>query len=80
MCARYRRKRQSDLPTDFTGRVVEVGQTFFCGNPPTIGRVIKIRKTSIMLECGADYAGRNQTMNVRSPDGGVILDPPYQCD
>lgn len=61
-------------PRDFNGRLIEVGDRFFIGNPPAFGRVIRIRKSSIELEIGSDRQGRNRTQRAKSPDQGICVD------
>ncbi len=61
-------------PRDFFKQIIEVGDWYFASNPPALGRVIKVRKSSLMMEIGADYLGRNQTRGVKSPDQGICLD------
>jgi hypothetical protein len=56
---------------DFFGRLVEVGDEFYCGNPPAYGRVIKVRERSIMLDIG-EKCGVNDTMDLRDPSKGII--------
>jgi hypothetical protein len=70
---RYGRRRAGDAVLDYFENEIEVGDIFYCGNPCAHGRVIKIRSSSIMLETGADYSGVNTTMNVRSPEQGIVL-------
>ena len=64
--------RKTGPPKDYFGRVVEVGDFFFCGNPSVFGRVIKILGKSIEIETGADRRGANSTMRFKSPDQGII--------
>jgi hypothetical protein len=60
---------------DFFGHPIEVGDRYFYGSPPTFGRVIVVRVTSIMLETGADkWDKTSTTMNCKSPEKGVCLD------
>lgn len=61
-------------PRDFNGQVIEVGDRYFTGNPPAAGRVIKVRKTSLLLETGADFLGRSRMRGVKSPDQGICMD------
>ncbi len=61
-------------PRDFNDQFIEVGDRYFTGNPPAFGRVIKVNKTSIVLEIGSDYLGRNQIQRVSSPDQGICVD------
>lgn len=82
---RYR--RQQGPPRDHLGSVIEVGDTYFYGAPPTIGKVVKITGSSIVLE----YVKKNQvwsqykqqyvaspdtkeTMTCRSPEKGLCID------
>jgi len=65
--------RKTGPTSDYFGRKVEVGDIFFCGNPPTLGRVIKILGKSIMMDVGADGHGVNVTMTLRDPSRGVIV-------
>ena len=59
---------------DFLGNEIEVHDVYLYGSPITIGRVIKIRQKSIMIETGYDKWTRgNGTMNCKSPDKGVCL-------
>lgn len=60
---------------DFFGNLIEIGDRYFYGSPPTFGRVIKLRQTSIMLETGANrWDNTSTTMNCKSPATGVCLD------
>lgn len=69
---RWHRGRKNP-PEDYLGNIIELGDIFFNGNPTVIGRVIKIKNTSIMLETGADYENCSTTMNIKSPDKGLCL-------
>jgi len=57
---------------DYFGRELHIGDLFFIGNPPTFGKVIKIRDKSIMLDVGVDRHNANATMNVGDPSKGII--------
>ena len=61
-------------PEDFFGNPIHVLDRYFYGHPPVVGQVIKVRRTSILLETGADSQGRSTTMNCRSPERGICLD------
>ena len=71
-------KKRKPLPPikDFFGNIVKINDRFFYGNnPPHVGRVIKLRKTSLMMEIGWNrYTKANETMNVKSPNLGICLD------
>lgn len=60
---------------DFFGNEIEFGDDFFYGNnPPVVGRVIKLRHTSILLDIGYDkWTQANKTMNCKSPKLGICL-------
>jgi hypothetical protein len=58
---------------DYFGRVVEVGDMFFTGNPPIYGRVIKVREKSLMLDVGVWYGNVNRTRDSRAPEQGIIV-------
>jgi len=60
---------------DHFGNEIEVGDRYFYGSPCTHGIVIQLRKTSIMLECGAEsWRNINRTMNCKSPEKGICID------
>lgn len=59
---------------DFFGNPIEVGDRYYYGSPPTRGTVIKLRKTSIVIERGVNTAGVNLTMNCKSPATGICVD------
>lgn len=59
---------------DYFGNAIEVGDRYYYGSPPTRGTVIKLRKTSILIERGGNTAGINLTMNCKSPDTGICVD------
>ncbi len=68
---------------DHFGNTIEVGDRFFYYE--TVGRVIRIRRTSLMMETGADkYTNVSTSMNVKSPFRGICLDKNlnscYECD
>ena len=59
--ARYRRRGKPGALVDFFGRTIAEGDIFLLGNPPRVGRVIRVRRASILLETGADQWDRTST-------------------
>jgi hypothetical protein len=72
---------------DHFGNLIEVGDAYFYGSPPTAGKVVKINRSSIVLEIAviqeAMWKGGKVeiiqvepplTMTCRSPEKGVCLD------
>lgn len=66
--------RHPKVLRDFFGNVIEVGDRFFYATPYcSVGRVVKLRPTTLLLDIGANHRGANETMNVNSPMRGVCL-------
>jgi len=65
---------------DYFGNLIEIGDAYFYGAPPTAGRVVKINRSSIILEVpcfyGDDEIGVEtpSLMTCKSPEKGVCLD------
>lgn len=65
---------------DYFDNLIEVGDAYFYGAPPTAGRVVKINRTSIILEVPAFHEGEEMQveppvlMKCKSPEKGVCLD------
>ena len=69
---RYQRIRNQGC-LDHLHREIKPGDIVFNGNPPQVGRVVKVTGRGCMLDIGADYLGRNQTMKLRSGRSAIIL-------
>lgn len=67
-------KRKPAFPVDHFGNKIAVGDRYFYGNPPTAGIVIQVKKSSIVLDIGADSHNVNMTMMVKSPSHGICID------
>lgn len=65
---------------DYFGNTIEVGDAYFYGSPPTAGIVVKVNRTSIILEEKHVYDGEviniepPVLMTCKSPQRGVCLD------
>ena len=60
---------------DFNDNLIEVGDRYFYGSPPTNGVVIQIKHTSIVIETEVHiYNSDGSTMNCKSPDKGICID------
>lgn len=67
-------RRPSPPVVDHFGNLIEVGDRYFYGAPPTHGTVISIKLRTIVIEVGAGWNGTNQIMKCKSPDKGICLD------
>jgi hypothetical protein len=64
---------------DYFGNLIEIGDAYFYGSPPTAGKVVKINRSSIVLQeyivsGGVIYKVGPGEMTCRSPEKGVCLD------
>ena len=65
---------------DYFGNLIEVGDAYFYGSPPTAGRVVKINRSAIVIEIPAFHEDKEiqleppHLMTCRSPEKGVCLD------
>ncbi len=72
-------------PVDHFGNIIELGDAYFYGAPPTAGRVSKITGSSIEItyyarvwnHTTAKFEQGEDTMLCRSPEKGVCLDKTY---
>jgi hypothetical protein len=63
--------RKKEPPRDFFGELIEVGDDYFYGSPPTNGTVKRIVGGTIIVEY-YDNIGES-TMRCASPERGVCL-------
>ena len=68
------------LQRDYYDRLIEVGDTYFTGNPPKVGLVIKVTNSRITLDTGVDYRERNTTMQVKDGSKGICLNKLEKSD
>lgn len=72
---RYRRR--DGPPVDFLNNVIEVGDSYFYGSPPTLGKVLKITGSTIVIEETITYANgevKKHPMKCKSPEKGLCID------
>lgn len=70
---------------DHFGNIIEIGDAYFYGSPPTAGRVTKISARSIEITSHgqvwddgfAKWVDGETTMKCSSPEKGVCLDKTY---
>ena len=73
----HRRKfpRKPRPVVDHFGTLIEPGDRYFYGSPPTHGLVVKITGRSLLLDIGMGRWDRvNRTMKCKSPEKGVCID------
>lgn len=71
-------RAKKDLrPRDYLGNLIEVGDAYFYGSPTEIGKVIQVKKTTIVIDLsafgGKHYGYKNHQMNCKSPEKGLCL-------
>ena len=70
------RRRRDDKVRDYLGNLIEVGDAYFYGHPTEIGRVVAVKKTTIVIDLtafGGKGYGNSSTMNCKSPERGLCL-------
>jgi hypothetical protein len=80
-------RRVKKIPRDYFGNLIEVGDAYFYGEPPTAGKITAIKGSTIVLtyykvvfseELRQCVPGdETTTMNCYSPERGVCLDKTY---
>lgn len=63
-------------PRDYLNNLIEVGDQYFYGAPPTLGTVVAIKGSTIIIESGI-YGDRDnppQQMKCKSPEKGLCID------
>ena len=76
--------KDPQVPEDYFGNQIAVGDRYFSGLPCQVGRVVKVRPSFIEIEYGEETSRGwvSRTTKRKSPEQGVCLDkiPTFNYD